>query len=73
MGQPLRLASEPLPLYRYWHGDTGEDIAVFQLFIYGVQLYSHSATCLYRWRRGDIAEDIGSSGLWLKVSSFYIK
>ena len=25
-GQPLRLASSPLPLYRHWHGDTGGDI-----------------------------------------------
>ena len=26
-GQPLRLASSPLPLYRRRRGDTGEDIA----------------------------------------------
>ena len=34
-GQPLRLASSPLPLYLHWHGDTGEDIAAISIFNYG--------------------------------------
>ena len=29
---------EPLHLYRHWHGDTEEDIVVFQIFSYGAQL-----------------------------------
>ena len=65
-GQPLRLASSPLPLYRRRRGDTGEDIAMFQILSYGERLHQHWIICLYRRRRGDTGEDIRGGGLWLR-------
>ena len=66
-GQPLRLASSPLPLYRRRRGDTGEDIAMFQILSYGERLHQHRIICLYRRQCGDTGGgDIAGGGLWLR-------
>ena len=49
---------EPLPLYRRRRGDTGEDIAMFQILSYGERLHQHRIICLYRRQCGDTGEDI---------------
>ena len=62
-GQPLRLASSPLPLYRRRRGDTEEDIAVFQILSYGAQLHQHRIICYIAAGAATQGEDIAGSGL----------
>ena len=56
MGQPLRLAGEPLPLFA---SQTEEDIATFSAFNYDAQLHLPIEQHAYR-RCDDTGEDIAT-------------
>ena len=58
VGQPLRLAGSPLPLYRADAAIQGKTLQRFRLLIVMHSCIAHGIACLYRRRRGDTVGDI---------------
>ena len=52
VGQPLRLAGSPLPLYRADAAIQGKTLQRFRLLIMMHSCIDHGTTCLYRRRSG---------------------